>query len=189
MIWVGRDLGDRLVPTCNRCGIFIIIAAILSQNNTGNFPNHKPELPKNSQEIPASVSEAATTSPKHTTRGFMAGLSFPRNCSEHRGSRGVEPRGNDKRSPVRCSAGPHPAPRARGPSAGSAHPWLCLLEVPARFQSQGSQGRAGGAAEAGKPPEQRCTAHTCSMNTSGAQRERSLPAPSLAALGMAFCKS
>lgn len=108
------DLGDRLVPTRNRCGI--IIAAILSQNNTGNFPKHKPELPKNSQEIPVSVSEATTTFPKHTTRGFMAGLLFPRNCNEHRGSQGVEPRRNDRRSPVRCSAGPHPlqGPRTLG---------------------------------------------------------------------------
>lgn len=74
MIRVGRDLGDRLVPTHNRCGIFIIIATSLSQNNTGNFPKHKPELTKNSQEIPVSVSEAPTTSPKHTTSLNLEGF-------------------------------------------------------------------------------------------------------------------
>lgn len=75
MTWVGRDLGDRLVPTHNRCGIFIIIATILSQNNTGNFPKHKPELTKKtSQEIPVSVSEAATTSPKRKTSLNLEGF-------------------------------------------------------------------------------------------------------------------
>lgn len=51
MIQIGRDLGDRLLPTRNRCGIFIIIATILSQNNTGNFPKHKPELTKTARKF------------------------------------------------------------------------------------------------------------------------------------------
>lgn len=106
----------------------------------------------------------------------MASLSFPLNCSEHRGSLGVEPRGGARGSPVEMLCWPtHP----QGLGTLSRHsPSLALSPLHAQTgkrqrgfraaslslaQSQGSKSRAGGAAEGWETS--RTKVHTSHMLT------------------------